>query len=370
MLIKMNGLLKQISEYLDRFGWKKIADDEYIVEVKPAFSARSLFMDEGKKSIIRTTINVAETLDDYDLVNVLTKSGEDYVAMFNAIIDHDKDKFSCLLILSFDGGFSYPFEKLNTYFLAGLYEFVQQNKKLGIELLKQYIRKDEVIFSQGSYYDELPTLVRAQSNTKAHKLSRIRGASITFHDESGYYELESQIFGKTGDNVFLPLGSYFLGNQLIMLIPQYNKTQGDTVHPFVGIKILHVRRLQRHMRELIRMVKKQVKNGVIEPHILKWRTYKLEDLAGDQVSFIRFYWQFRDFINDLPHASKGQLTKKIKEKISRISPLLDDVIGCIDYSNCLVDYYTKRKACYEETKDFNRRKLKELTTESPAKRLP
>ena len=54
---------------------------------------------------------------------------------------------------------------------------------------------------------------------------------------------------------------------------------------------------------------------------------------------------------DLPHACKGELPEKIKHKISRIRPLLDDIDACISYSNCLVDYYIKRKACYEETRN-------------------
>jgi len=55
------------------------------------------------------------------------------------------------------GGFTYPFEKLNTYFLAGLYEFIQKDKKLGISLLEEYTKSYEAMLS-GNYYDNFSNI--------------------------------------------------------------------------------------------------------------------------------------------------------------------------------------------------------------------
>ena len=351
----MNADLQhEIRRFLDRFGWKKITSGEYILEVKDAFTARAFFK-ENEKATIETTIHFAQELNNHNIHRILTKAGEEYVGIFEAKIDHDKKKSKCILTLSFDGGFIYPFEKLSTYFLAGLYEFIQKDKKLGISLLGEYTKSYDAMLG-GSYYDDLTTAVRVRPDSKVHKLSRVQENSITLHDKSGYYNVQSSLFGETRDNVFLPLLSYFLGNRLIMLFPQYKKAVKRGVSLFTGIKVLHVSRVQRHFRELIRMVKKEVKNKRIEPYILKWHGYVLEDLATDQVNFICYYWAFRDFIHDLPHASKGDLSNDIRNKISRIMPLLENVDACISYSNCLVDYYLKRKTCYEETRDFEKRK--------------
>lgn len=338
----------EIRRFLDRFGWKKITSGEYVLEVKHAFSARAFFK-QNEKASIETTIRLAQELNNQNVRQILTDTGEEYVEMFEAKIDHYKKQSKCIITLSFGGGFTYPFEKLNTYFLAGLYEFIQKNKKLGISLLGEYTKSYEAMLS-GNYYDNFSTIVRVRPDIKVHMLSRNQENSITLHDKLGYYDAQSSLFGETKDNVFLPLLSYFLENRLIMLIPKYGKAVKRGISLFTGIKVLHVSKLQRHFRELIRMVKKEVESKRIEPHILKWHGYVVEGLATDQVNFIRYYWAFHDFIHDLPNASKDDLSNDIKNKISRITPLLDDVDACISYSNCLVDYYLKRKACYEETR--------------------
>lgn len=340
----------EIRRFLDRFGWKKITSGEYILKVEDAFTARSLLKD-NQKATIETTIGLAQELNNRNIRQILTDAGEEYVSMFEAKIDHDKKRSECTLTLSFDGGFVYPFEKLNTYFLAGLYEFIQKDKTLGTALLGEYTKNYEALLG-GHYYDNLTLAVRLRPSDKVHKLSRVQENSITLHDKSGYYTVQSNLFGETRDNVFLPLLSYFVEDRLLMLVPQYKKVVKKGFRLFTGIKVLPVSRVQRHFRELIRMVKKEVESKRIEPYILKWHGHVREDLATDQVNFIRYYWAFRDFIHDLPHASKGDLSADIRTKISRIKPLLEDIDACISYSNCIVDYYLKRKTCYEETRDF------------------
>lgn len=353
-MIRLKANLEyEIRMYVDQFGWKKIIQNEYILKVKDAFTARAILKKRGK-TIIETTIRVDRELNKRNLREVLTKAGEDYIGIFKAKIDHDKENSKCTLTLSY-AGFTYPFEKLNTYFLAGLYEFIQKDKKLGISLLGEYTKSYEAMLG-GHYYDDLSTVVRVRPDSKVHKLSRVQEDSVTLHDKSGNYDIQSSMFGETRDNVYLPLLSYFLGNRLIMLVPQYKKVVKKGFSLFTGVKVLYVTRLQRHFRELIRMVKKEVQNKRIEPYILKWRELALEDLATDQVNFIRYYWAFHDFIHDLSHACKGDLNNGIRNKVSRITPLLEDVDACVSYSNCIVDYYLKRKACYEETRDYEKRK--------------
>lgn len=338
---------------------RKISGSEFLLEAKHAFAARAFLKKNGIFSI-ETTIELAPELNGYDVRQILTDAGRDYVAMFSAVIEHGKDKSRCLLSLSFNGGFEYPFEKLNTYFLSGLYEFIQSDKKLGVPLLGEYTKRYEAMLS-GNYYNDFSTAVRVRLNSKGHALSRDQENSVTLHDKSGYYDARSSIFGETKDNVFLPLLSYFLGNRLIILVPLYGKAIEKGVNLFTGMKVLHVTRLQRHFRELIRMVKKEVRKRRIKSYVLEWRGHPLEDLATDQVNFIRHYWAFRDLIHDLPHAAKGDLSNDIRKKISRIEPLLQNIDACISYSNCIVDYYLKRKICYKETRSFENLKKTERT---------
>lgn len=344
----------EIRRFLDRFGWRKITNGHYILEVEDVFTARALFKDE-EKATIETTIHLAQELNNRNIRQVLIDAGEVYFRKFETKINHDNEKSECKLTLSFDGGFVYPFEKLNTYFLAGLYEFIQKDKTLGTLLLGEYTKNYEAMLG-GHYYDDLILAVRIRSSDQVHKLSRVQENTITLHEKSGYYDVQSNIFGETKDNVFLPLLSYFIDDRLILLVPQYKKIVKRGFSRFTGIKVLSVSRIQRHFRELIRMVKKEVEKKRIEPYILTWHGHVQEDLATDQVNFIRYYWAFRDFIHDLPYASKGDLKNDIRTKISRIKPLLENIDACISYSNCMVDYYLKRKICYEETRDFEKRK--------------
>lgn len=344
-----------IREFTDRFGWKKITDDEYILEVEKAFTVRTSFK-EDTSSLVETVIHLPQELNGLDIVKILSEAGEDYVDMFKAKIEHEKKNSECSLVLSFKGGFDYPFEKLNTYFLAGLYEQVQKNNKLGVLLLGHYKENCPILLS-GNYYDDFPTIVKLNSDTVVHPLSMVQDSSVTLHDKAGYYNAQSNLFGETRDNVFLPLLSYFLQDQLILLVPEFKKKIKKNISLFTGVKVMHMSTLQRHVRELIRAVKKEVKNKTIEPHILKWHERDIENLALDEINFIRYYWAFRDFINYLPNASKTDLNNYIKNKILKITPLMENIDACVSYSNCSVDHYIKRKACYEGTKDFEKRKL-------------
>ena len=345
------NLYSEIRRYLNEYGWKKVASGEYLLDINSVLEVRAFFRLD-KKAEIETVIRLPRELNEKNVRQVLLDAGGEYINMFNAKISHDPKLSKCIINLSFVG-FEYPFEKLNTYFLAGLYKYIQQDKKLGILLLGHYLKNYKAMFG-GNYYDDLSTIVKVSPDSEIHPLSRNKEDVITLHNEAGYYDVRSSVFGETKDNVFLPLLSYFLGNQLILLIPQYGKKAGKGISLFTGIQVLHASKLQRHFRELIRMAKKDVKIRRIDPEILKWHGQSLEVLAGDQVNYIRYYWAFRDFIHDLPTAasiaSQDQLDVKITNKIARIEPLLRDVEGCISYSNCIVDYYLKRKTCYEESK--------------------